>query len=405
MVMGNSKSRQVAAAFGKELETLNKIVTDIIVGNPNTGHELKDKRFSLGNPTECGKYTTVLESQLKKHLKIELKELKDSIYLVPSSDSLKMQNEQFMNKDSICKLIATHYEKIMKLLLIIKYVYDVEGTGSASLAGITLDNVRLDGNMFVIQYCTTPQQQTVLANQSSMPEQKDPDFAASLRGFKYYCDYLLSETEKVNLLKNLRLLFSNTPKKHLARYLFCGDSFLTGESYKDIFSPLELKNSVKCDPRMAERFVEFINTHTENTMINIAPYNFVLHEGMCLDKKTIVRDLTANTPENKKVRKLHDRMKADYIKNLNAVINIAKRVVVADGAGNFTLQNIDSEVLEQVTKEVKQTIARFYIQSIINFHALFKYVKSLKDNIISVQPLENYGKPRRSGTGRKLGKH
>lgn len=387
--MGNSKSKGTSTAefkvFAKEQEDLNKIVSSIV----NKENVFANKSYNVGDPEQCGKYTMVLESQLKKHLKIDLKNLKDSIYVLPSEDSVKLQ-DAYLKKEEICKLISAHYKTILQVLTTIKYVYDIEGFGVASLAGITLGNVRFDKNMFIMQYCAVAQKQTIDMKES------DPDFSTSLRGFKYYCDYLLTPSEKNTLFKNMRLLLSNTNKTKMARYLFCGDSLMTGKEYEDIFKPLELnKKQAKCQPLVGKRFTDYVNTAEENSIFNIAAFNPVLSDAMCPgnDKKTIILDCSENKAEHKKLRTLHNKMKDDYIKSLNSVLGIAKKLVKdQEGAdAQFVLNNIDSKTLEAIIRELKRNVARFYIESIVNFHALFKYAKSLPSNIVDAADLYNHG--------------
>ena len=124
--MGNAKS----IAFSKDLRSLNQIIDTIVKDNnqDTLGDTIDDNK-------DCEKYFFVLESSLKRHLKVDLEELKDSIYVIPKNVEINYK------KEDLCSIIANHYKRAINLLQVIKNVYDFENNGKYSIAGICIGNI------------------------------------------------------------------------------------------------------------------------------------------------------------------------------------------------------------------------------------------------------------------------
>ena len=350
------------AFFKEEFDKLNNVVTGLI----NDDNLLKNKFYTMQLEDICDKYTVVLESQLKKHVKVELQDLKDSIYLIPHANHVDLQSSG-MRKDTLCKMISSHYRRILELLLLIKYVYDLEHNGDKSMAGTTIRNVRVDDSKVMeISYCLTDQH----FGDKSAIDLRD------LTGFEIFAERFLDATERESMLHNLRMLLGRRKKARMAEYLACGDSLISGAEYNSF-----LGTKAKCDVERVGKFQSFVKARasaaTKGTDydVKVKPGNPPLHFDACAEKRIMLIDLKVKT--SKQVLFLYEKMQSDYVKNINAVLKCLLEIVEPSMKGGYTLRNVDTECLNRIKVQIKKLVAKFYFQSIANFHALMDVAKAV----------------------------
>ena len=350
------------AFFKEEFKSLNSVVTSLI--NDNNTFKNPDYRTKMNDV--CDKFTVVLESQLNKHMKVELQDLKDSIYLVPHANHVDMPKESGMKKSTLCSLISSHYSKMLEIILLIKYVYDVEHNGDNSIAGMTIRNIRVENKVMEISYCVT--------DQHFMGSDKID--LNDLNGFTFFTERFLTKMEREKFFQNMRFLFGRKKKGQLAEYLACGDSLISGEDYKDMLR----QPKGKCSQERLAKFNSFIKENVANTAspsykVRVRKNNPVLHYKACAEKRIMLIDLRVKS--SKEVVVLFEMMQKDYVKNINTVLSCLLQIVEHSGNGNYVLKNVDTEKLNTVRKELIKNIAKFYFQSLANFHALMDKAKQV----------------------------
>lgn len=362
------------SVFEKELNGLNQIITAII----NDDNTFKSKNYNFKDKNACNGYSLLLESSLKRHLKVELKDLKDSIYLVPNKDIVNI-NEKYLSKDNLCDVIAKHYETILDLLVLIKSVYDIEHNGDNSLAGITIRNIQFRKGQFMeINYCDTAQKDRNMQSDRT----KSLDFS-ELQGLKLFTEKILSTQEKNALMRNIKNIFGKKNLNSIAEIALCGDDLLSGDDYKILFEGIS-GDKIKCNKDKAKVFDDALHSQDHDLFVTVVRENPILHTELCGSKQKLLIPLNQPTKEIKDLLAMFTRMKTDYVKNLNSIINIAKQLVeTSDNGKTFVLKHIDNSTLETLRQQVKRNIAMFYLQSILNYHRLFNKAKTLPNSILN----------------------
>lgn len=373
--MGNTKSVALHKdIFKTELKKLNDIINHVVSKNDQ---EFNLRRYNVAQREVCESYNMILSSQLKKHLKVELMALKDAIYIVPDVEKLELK-DTFFTKQELCDMVAKHYNKILRLLVTIKYVYDLESNGDSSIAGITLLNIRKNGNIFEIRYCDSPQH---FISGSLIPNKLDFN---TLVGFKYYCSEMLNTTEKNIFMRNIRNLLNRTDLSKMAQHMNCGDGLLSQSDYRDILINTTAKN-VKCNPITMKYMKTFSETKNEHEHMDVAKNNPLFHESICTDKRQLLIDLSIKDKHKQKqhrhLLKLYAHMKEDYNKNINEIYNLINQLVKEENGG-YVLKDIDAHTLDQIEMRVKRLIAKFYFQSLINFYNLLDFAKTITPTIV-----------------------
>lgn len=350
-----------AQIFTKEFEMLSGIVTSLI----NSRNMFNEEKYNFLSENVCDSFSLMLESELKKHLKVELKDLNDKVVFIKKTDAVKIKDD-YLDKNGLCKIITSHYTKILQLISLIKLVYDIEHNGEKSLAGITLRNISENGGILRIQYCNLAQ--------------KDPnaksglllDFS-QLMGLKYFCDNFLDKKEKNTLLKNMKILLArDVEMKELSDRMICGDSLIG----KDVYGAILGKHAkgVKCNEMKRTKFNETVSLQKEEDMMfAVAAMNPVLDKSVCAESN-VMMILKTNKVAWREVYGLYEKLQKDYVKNINAVLVIMNKLVSKVGNG-FVLNNIGNDELDKLRIEAKTLISTFYIQTIINYHDLLESAK------------------------------
>lgn len=371
--MGNGPSSAALHKdiFKQELEKINGIITDLVNKNEKSFNK---KQYNIAIKEVCESYNMMLSSQLNKHLKVDLTALKDTIYLVPKNEKLAI-NDTYFSKQELCGMISKHYTKIMRLLLVIKHVYDIEHFGDNSLAGITLKNIRINQNIFEIRFCDISQKMFI------SPEVTDKVDFAALTGFKYFSDEMLSQEERNIFIRTMRNLLARKHLTKMGEHMMCGDDLLPAKDYDEILSNIKhLK--VKCNPKVRDQLKHFAATQNENMHIFVAKSNPLFHESICTDKRQLLYDLSKKTKGTKKLLVLYEKVRDAYKTNIQGVLKITDELILPSAEGGYLLRDIDAAALENIELKLKRLIAKFYFQSLVNFYALLDYSKTLKPTIV-----------------------
>lgn len=371
--MGNKSSVALQKdVFKNELKMINSIINSLIDKDTTTFNNPSYKEVAVKDV--CETYNIILESSLKKQLKIHLQALNDAIYIVPKNDIVTSRHT-FAKKSDLCNMIANHYNRLLKLLVVIKQVYDVENNGDGSLAGITLKNIRINKNIFEIRYCDVPQKLVTLHDASDFI-----DFSA-LSGFRYFCEELLqNEVERNTFLKNMRDLLARKSLKSMSQHMLCGDALLSAQEYAIMLQSANV-NTEKCDRKIFNEFKTYTTAKAETLHMFVAENNPLLHDSICRDKKQLIIDCSEKTKDIVRLLSMYTNMKASYTRNINQVLRLTHLIVQQEKDGTFILRDLTSKELDDIELQVKKLIVKFYFQSLINFYSLLDFAKTLQPTL------------------------
>jgi hypothetical protein len=381
--MGASSSRQSLSSnvFEKELRGINDIVNKII----NHDNTFTNKEYNFLSQDVCNKYQVILESDLSKHLKIHLAEFKSNIYVIPKED----QHKGKINKAQICEKISNHYISILYIICLIKYVYNLENNGDRSFGGVVFRNIKIVDNMMEIMYCDVDQKDTTNA--------KNPYRInlSKLDGFKFFIQYFLTGQESKGFMKLMRAILAKKNKSSVRNAICeCLKNKTMDASEVDLLSLLYQRNygeQLECHRGVAAEAadgspiasVEREGDREVDTSVTISKHNPVFLRNFCsaIDHRLV--DLS--TKEGQQARVQYDILLKNYRGNVAEVYDILNRLVKRHASGEYTLHDIDSVTLTKVITHTKQTVRKFFFQSILDYQHLLNIVKNIPNVKLSIK--------------------
>lgn len=380
--MGNKISLASHKVFEKDLLYLTTMV-NAIVDDKNV---FKNSDYNFLSKDVCERHTLVLEDELNKHLKVSLQTVGTSLYLIPNNDSNNKQTIKGtkLTKREICEKISNHYMKILYILSLIKYVYDIEHHGDYSIAGIIFRNIKVVDDIMAINYCSMPQK-----DYSQKTQSFKVDFS-NLEGMSFLVDYVLSKPESKAFIDILRSILSRSPRG-IVRQQAC--TFLKNkklrkedirkieELYQSRFgSRLEcpLGGSSLTSQQQGETLVikeGDVSTKRPNLHIKIEKDNPVFLKDFCYNVREIV--IMTNKPNNKPIVDAFKTMQKNYQQNIKAIEALMDRLVAKKG-NTYELKDITKYELDDIVNEVKSCVKVFYIQSIMDYQRLLDIAKNIQ---------------------------
>lgn len=376
--MGASNSRQTPTndVFERELRGINDIVNMIL----NEDNTFKNEEYNFLSQEVCNNYQVILESELSKHLKIHLAELKSNIYVVPKEDRDNLSKIR-MKKNEICELISSHYIKILYILSVVKYIYNLENNGDRSFGGIIFRNMKITDNWLEIQFCN--REQIDINN----VKQKQKVSLDNLDGFRFFLKYFLSRNETKCFLKLLRAILAKNGKAGVRSAVCeCIKAKAITKEEIDVLGILYRRNygePLTCTKTPLPDVHDSTDVREVDTSVFINKGNPVFLGRYCtfIDNRVINID----TREGKEAKKIYDEMVANYKKNMLQVASILKELVIKTSTG-YVLMNIDSVRLNNIIEKTKSVIRQFFFQSILDYHHLLDVVKNIPNVKLSINP-------------------
>ena len=353
--MGNKISIATANVFQDELKKVNELVNNII-NNENT---FINSDYNFLSKDVCKRHTLVFESELSKHLKVSLNELGAGMFLIPN-------NENSETKQKICKKISSHYMKILYLLTLIKYVYDLEHYGDYSIAGIVFRNLKIEDNILSIKYCGIAQKDYSRGAPMDGITDKRVNFK-QLEGLSFFVENVLDKTEAKVFLGAWRAILERKSKSIVKKQL-C--SLLNRKTVdKSLSTSLEEAYKTKYNDAI------MLGGSTE-LLVSIAKDNPVFLRDYCYDVKQIVVRL--GTDSCKAVEKAVITMKNNYQKNIHSIEKIMYSLVDVKQrqTKEYQLKDLTKVELDEIANKIKSTICMFYIQSLLDYQNLLDIAKS-----------------------------
>lgn len=359
--MGNKVSaHKDTNIFEEELKKLNSVVNQII----DEKDLFKNKDYNFLSQDVCSRYNIVLEEELKKHMKVDLKALGTSLYIIPKADQTPLTKHN-LNKKQVCEMISNHYMKILYIICLIKYVYNLENNGDKSIAGIVFENIRITDDIFQIQYCAIP-------HKDYSKDGKDAykiDFS-HLDGISFFTKYFLSAEESNAFVSILRSVLGRAKKKQMREKL-CRYFGSTKDPSLEEMRGLYTK-----------KYKEKLSCQKGGSMTNLYLYiekdNPVFSQGYC--RAPDFKKFKTTTPEGKRIVSLYNAMKDNYKKNIAEIERTLSMIVETTRAGCF-LKDITKEELDRIIQLVKTRVQVFYVQSIIDYQNLLDEVNKLPKHL------------------------
>jgi len=351
--MGNSYSQSKDKnIFQAELSKLNTIVNDII----SDKDLFKDQNYNFLSEDVCSKYHVILQEELEKHLKLDITDLGAKLYIIPKEDDEKLTKYK-LTKQQVCGKISNHYIKLLYVMCLIKYVYNLEHHGDLSISGIIFRNIKIVDDMMEIHFCGLPHRKYTNAS----GDVHKIDFS-KLEGMKFFAEYFLNAEESQTFLGILKsILARSTPQK--VNNAMC--TYINKHGLSDLKHLEDL---------YALRFNKKLTCQRGGTLdIFIQKDNPVFLSEYCGAPMKIV--LKLNTPQGKKVKAYYHQMHERYQTNIQKVHDILSKLVEKKNS-QFTLKDIDKRELDKIIHEIKWHIKQFYLQSIMDFQNILDMAKA-----------------------------
>lgn len=421
--MGNITSHTSAQknVFEEELAVVNGIVTNLIKENDTFYND----DYNFLSKDVCKSYQVLIEDELNKHLKIDIKSLGTALYVIPKNDNEKLGNLK-MTKKELCEKISNHYLKILYILTLVKYVYSIETHGDLSIAGIIFRNVRVLDDIMEINFCDIPHKTFT----SQGEEVLKIDFSM-LEGFKFFVDLVLSKEEANAFLGVVEAIFARSPKQKV-RYMICrhaakktgfssddlielekmfsskfgskltckakhqsGGSQVNGEAVQAPQAPqaaqapqatqasqaaeesqapqaVQASQASQASPSQTKQNkAKAIGANALSIYVNND--NPIFSKDLCFAPKKVI--IKTKYADGKAVKQLYDTMISNYQSNVAAIESILHRLVTKNYDGSYTLKDLDKATLDKIIADVKVKIKAFFLFSIIDFQNLLDKAK------------------------------
>lgn len=369
--MGNTNSSSRSNdihVFQKELSLLNTIVNNVL----SEKDVFKNNNYNFLSQDVCDKYQVVLEEELEKHLKLSIKALGTSLYILPKDeDNTDRLTKHNLTKKQVCEKISNHYIKILYILSLIKYVYNIEQDGDLSIAGIIYRNIRVLDDIMEINFCDLPHRNY---NIKTAAETYKINFS-KLEGFKFFVDYFLDRPEASAFVSVMKSLLARNSKEKFASIVCQHISNKTlKESDITYLEGLYMKkygNKLVCKQKTAIKSTP-LSKHAVNIDIFVNKENPILAKEYCFAPRKII--IKTSSSEGKKVLAMYNQIKKNYEENIANIVAVLNKFISTNN-GSYTLRDIDKISLDAIIEEVKIKVKVFYIQSIVDFQMLLDQAK------------------------------
>ena len=376
-----SKASATTDVFEPELRGLNHIINNIL----NEDNLFKNKEYNFMSRDVCNKYQVVMESELSKHLKVQLAGLGESIYMVPkereplSTGIGKAMKNQ--TKAQICEMISGHYMRILYVLCLAKHVYNLAGNGDGSFGGRIIRNVHVVDNNMSVMYCKSKQRDG---------EERHKDFKINLRkleGFKFFVDYILDDKESKAFMRIMRAILGRKPKAAV-------QAVVCMASQEGTMSPKELQvvheafakvygEHMVCGKHSTVGHIQTPEgdmspgrkrgNHREvDTYVAVAENNPVLYQNFCTNIDKAIIDTT--TKEGRDAKKLYEDIRKFMVANIATMQGIIERIVDKGSDGSYVLKNMDTKELDAIVQDTKSCVRTFFIRSVLDYQHLLDLV-------------------------------
>lgn len=348
MGVGASRSHAIpmSGVFEKEYTEVRKLLNGILTENDL----FRNTKYNMFLKGKCEEMTLVARKRLERHPKFEVRSLMDDLFVVPN-------DEMGDTKREMCNAISMHYIRVLKLLYVVKYVYDVETHGDYSVAGIVLRNIQTRDGLVEARYCGTPQEELGSFD-------RGVDFA-KLSGFQVFVNDFLKPREREIFLGHLRELLNRGSIRYLRRWV-CKDMLVSKANYARIY-----RTNMQCGGGGASK-AGARGGVVESIFVKVSERNPVLSWQLCGAPRSFI------SKESAEITKAIRHMQKRYRENIARVRTELERIIApsTDGAG-FDIRSMKDTDLDDIERSVKGAIVEFFVESFVNYrHVLSETEKS-----------------------------
>lgn len=341
MGLASSKSEvPEEKVFQKEYLELNDLFAKVL-GDDNL---FKRKRYNMFMKGACDDFTMVAMKRLGRHPKFELSKLHDDLVLVPRDEFQDTKRE-------LCNSISMHYVRILKLLYVVKYVYDLENYGDYSVAGILLRNVHLKDGLMEVRYCASRQEELGSYDQGV-------DFG-KLSGFEVFVNELLSEKERAVFLGHLRELLNKRDMRFIKKWV-CKDLLVPSETYRGVY-----QSDMRCKRGGAR--------DSESLYIKVGPKNPIFGWQLCTSPASHI------SKTNKDVLGALRKFTRKYRGNIADTRDHLLRLFKTEGEEVY-IRNLTHPELLNIERNVKRSLIVFFLESIVGYRLVLEVVEKSSIN-------------------------
>jgi hypothetical protein len=390
-------AKMIHHVFKDDVAFLNDIVGDIM---SNTQYVKDDSK--------CEDYTLILEEELKKHLKVELVNLKQHVFFVKKTDNVRMHNGKQVNKQALCKSLARHYNKVLKLLKLVKNIYDIEHGGDYSIAGICLRNVIVLKDLMEIHFCGKEHMDGNKTKNADSNGDKNPNLIDfnKMHGMQLFLEEILTKGERNTFVHNIQFLLNreDTDFQTLAK---CHGDELVG---KNLYKSYDIgSKDASCNHEQSKKMAFTIADTDKINSLRIAAGNPVFHADLCTEDNVMVIQTNVSDENMPMLLSLHKQMKSNYKKNIDDLKKILFNSMLdtvyddATKRSKYVLKNLTSRDISTLRKNVSQTIALLFYRSLMDYYALLEQAKKVPHLLVSNGSLQKGGRGKRTRTSCRKG--
>lgn len=426
--MGNSKSSPssptphlspgtsatTSQVFSKEFAALNLIVTNIITDT----NVFKDNNYNFLSENVCNEFIIISQTQLKKQLKVNIRKLGEVLFLVPRESDAEHGGA---SRQEICDDIVNHYTKILYVICLIKYVYNLEGGGDSSIAGVIQNQIVFTNGFMVLTYCEEAHKDLGLEHS----QQSEIDLSG-LAGMNFFNEYFLDAAESTAFMRSLRSVLQQeertslkgkaTITKAMCRMLR-NDGPPQGKNERKamvanlsavnaLFSGRYIGSKLVCDASPTS--TQGVYGHsgqsgmsgksgksdkygskswgsdlTSKSSTRIARLNPVFSRDMCMGIKRVF--VPINEPSGQVALKQYNTLMKNYntnIRNVHSLLGTLVSKQTTGGVVGYTLHDITHENIEAVVADLKVKVRVFYLQSIMDYQTMLDHALSIPGAMI-----------------------
>jgi hypothetical protein len=327
-----------------EFKKINKIIDDVINSSDMFNNELYNQLLKK----KCNQIVLLSSAKMKKYTKSDLVFHDYKITRIH-------QDELKTDKNKLCNTISNHYSKILQIICLIKYVYDIENNGENNIANIIKKNINVNNRGLVVTYCDVSQKSQL----RNIHDDPGVDFS-SLAGFDFFVKNILTTSEATTFLDIYEELFE-IKNIQTMNNLVCKKILSKPNTNKRIF-----KHAFNCNQGGSFAGDSSYIREVPSTILPIGSLNPVMSWKLCGKLKT------KHIKQTKQITNKINKMKVHYKKNLEQIGKILDRMVIFDKEkGKYEMREIQTHELSEIEVIVKQNIIVFYIKSIIDYKEIF----------------------------------
>jgi hypothetical protein len=275
--------------------------------------------------------------------------------------------------------------RILYVLTLIKYVYDLEHHGDYSIAGIVFRNIQINDGIMSIAHCSVPQK-----DYSSASKDHKINFG-TLEGMSFFVNYVMDTEEAKVFIDVLRAILSRSPRGQVRKTVckMLASKKVDAKMVKDIELAYKsrygtdlvcssISSATASASTSASASVSVSNSNSRaaklpNLSMRVESNNPVFMKDYCYNVNEVI--VKVDGSQSKPIMNAFKLMQQNYKANVAGIERLMDKLVINSRNG-YELRDIGKPELDVVVDDVKTTIKLFYMQSIMDFQNLLDIAKN-----------------------------